>query len=72
MASGTALKKATLTNDLGMPHFDDIVANIIGVWPLIFSYLKEKGHKDDGDTLVVRSSSFNCVSVLSYLCLLYL
>ena len=58
MSSGPALKKAILTNDLSMPHLVDVVANIIGVWPLIVSYLKETGRKDDGDSLVVRFSSF--------------
>ena len=58
MSSRPALKKAILTNDLSMPHLVDVVANIIGVWPLIVSYLKETGRKDDGDSLVVRSSSF--------------
>ena len=66
MSSRPALKKAILTNDLSMPHLVDFVANIIGVWPLIVSYLKETGHKDDGDSLVVRSSSFGRVGVLSY------
>ena len=67
-----ALRKAVLKNDLGMPHLVDIVANIIGAWPLIVSYWKETGRKDDGDSLVVRSSSFNCVSAFWYPCLLCL
>ena len=58
LSSRPALKKAILTNDLSMPHLVDVVANIVGVWPLIVSYLKETGHKDDGDSLVVRSHSF--------------
>ena len=61
MSSRPALKKAILTNDLSMPHLVDVVANIIGVWPLIVSYLKETGRKDDGHSLVVRSSSFGHV-----------
>ena len=56
MSSRPALKKAILTNNLSMPHLVDVVANIIGVWPPIVSYLKETGRKDDGDSLVVRSS----------------
>ena len=72
MSSRPALKKAILTNDLSKPHLVDVVANIIGVWPLIVSYLKETGRKDNGDSLVVRSSSFNCVGALSYPHLLYL
>ena len=58
MSSRPGLKKAILTNDFSMPHLVDVVANIIGVWPQIVSYLKETGRKDDGDSLVVRSSSF--------------
>ena len=61
ISSRPALKKAILTNNLSMPHLVDVVANIIGVWPLIVSYLKETGRKDDGDSLVVRSSSFGYV-----------
>ena len=58
ISSRPALKKAILTNDLSMPHLVDVVASIIGVWPLIVFYLKKTGRKDDGDSLVVRSSSF--------------
>ena len=58
MSPRPALKKAILTNDMSMPHLVVVVANIIGVWPLIVSCLKETGRKDDGDSLVVRSSSF--------------
>ena len=57
MSSRPALKKAILTNDLSMLHLVDVVANIIGVWPVIVSYLKETGRKDDGDSLVVRFTS---------------
>ena len=63
LSSRPALKKVILTNDLCMPHLVDVVANIIGVWTLIVSYLKEMGRKDDGDSLVVRSSSFLVVLV---------
>ena len=63
MSSRPALKEAILTNGLSMPHLVDVVANIIGVWPLIFSYLKETGRKDDGDSLVVKFSSFLLVLV---------
>ena len=67
MSSRSALKKAILTNDLSMTHLIVVVvANIIGVWPLIVSYLKETGRKDDGDSLVVRSFSFGCVGAFSY------
>ena len=66
MSSRPALKKAILTNDLNMPHLVDVVANIIGVWPLnVVPYLNETGRKDDGGSLVVRSSSFGHVCALS-------
>ena len=51
MSSRPALKKAILTNDLSMPHLVDVVANIIGVWPMVVSYLKETGRKDDGTVM---------------------
>ena len=56
ISSRSALEKAILNKDLSMPHLVDAVANIIGVWPLIVSYLKETERKDDGDSLVERSS----------------
>ena len=55
MASRPALRKAIITNDWSMPELVNVVANIVGVWPLIVSYLKETGRKDEGDSLVVRS-----------------
>ena len=55
MASGPALRKAIITRDLSMPELVNVVANNVGVWPLIVSYLKGTGRKDGGDSLVVRS-----------------
>ena len=72
MSSRPASKKAILTNDLSMPHPEDVVANITGVWPLTVSYFKETGRKGDGDSLVLRSCSFGRVGALSYPHLLYL
>ena len=72
VSSRPPLKRAILTNDLGMPHLVDVLANIIGVWPLIVSCLKETARRDDGTNLVVRSSSFDCVGAFSYPHLLYL
>ena len=66
MSSRPALKKANLTNDLSIPHLVDVAANIIGVWPMIVSYLKETGRKDVGDSLLVRFSSFSRVGAFSY------
>ena len=57
MASGPALRRAIITNDLSMPSLVDVLENIVGVWPLVVSYLKETGSKDDGDSLVVKSST---------------
>ena len=65
MASRLALRKAIITNDLSMPGLVDVVANSVGVWPLVVSYLKETGRKDDGGSLVVSSST---VGVLSASC----
>ena len=65
MASRPALRKAIITNELSMPGLLDVVAKIVGVWPLAVSYLKETGRKDDGDSLEVRSST---VGVLSASC----
>ena len=69
MASRLALRKAIITNDLSKPDLVNVVANIVGVWPLILSYLKETGRKDEGDSFVVRSfpvgilpASWKCVN----------
>ena len=55
MASHPALHKAIITNDLSMPELVNVVANTFGVWPLIVSYLKETGRKDEEDSVVVKS-----------------
>ena len=55
MASHPALHKAIITNDLSMPELVNVVANTVGVWPLIVSYLKETGRKDEEDSAVVKS-----------------
>ena len=69
MASLPALRKAIITNDLSRPELVNVVANIVGVWPLIVSYLKETGRKDEGGSLVVTSfpmfilpASWKCVN----------
>ena len=68
ITSRPALRKAIIANDLSMPGLVDVVANIVGVWPLIVSYQKETGRKDEGDSLVVKSfpvgnlpASWKCV-----------
>ena len=66
MASRPALKKAIISSSLVMPEPVDVVANIFGVWPLIVSYQKETGQKDDGDRLVVWSPCFNFNTTVSY------
>ena len=53
MASRPPLKKAIIGSSLVMPELVDVVANFVVVWPLIVSYLKETGRKDDGYSLVV-------------------
>ena len=65
MASRPALRKAVITSDLSMPCLVDVAANIVEEWPLVVSYLKGTGRKDDGDSLVIRSST---VSVSSASC----
>ena len=57
MASRGALRKAIIANDLSMPGLVDVVANIVRVWPLVVSYLEETGREDDGENLVVKSST---------------
>ena len=72
MVSRPVLRKAIITNDLSMAELVNVVANIGGVWPLIVSYLKETGRKDEGDSLVVRSFlvgiCLHCGSVSITLC----
>ena len=72
MASRPALKKAIITSSRGMQELVEVVANIVGVWPLIVSYLKEIRQKDDGDSLGVRSSSFDFITTIAYPCKLFL
>ena len=72
LLSRPSLRKAILTNDLGTSHLVDIVANIIDVWLLIVSYLKETGRINYDDSPVVRSSFFNCFSAFENPLSLYL
>ena len=53
MQSRQSLRRMIETGDLSLPGLVDVVSNIIGVWPLIVSYLKETRKKDRGDSLVV-------------------
>ena len=57
MASRPSLRKGNITNNLFMPGVVNVVANIVGVWSLGMSYLKETGRKDDADSRMVRSST---------------
>ena len=43
MQSGQSLHMTIETGDLFLPGFLDVFSNIIGVWPLIVSYLKDSG-----------------------------
>ena len=63
-------EKAIITSSFDMSELVEVVADMVGVWPLINSFMKETGQKDDG--LVVRSSSFNCFLTVLYHCLLSL
>ena len=53
MQSRQSLRMAIETGDLSLRRLLDVVSNIIGVWPLIVSSLKETGKQDSGDSLVV-------------------
>ena len=53
------LRRAIETGGLSLPGLEDVVSNIIGVWPLIVSYLKKTGKKDSGGSLVVWLSPFS-------------
>ena len=55
MVFGPALRRAIIANNLSLPDLVNVFANIVGVWPLLVSYLKETGRKDEGDSLVVKS-----------------
>ena len=70
MASCPALRKANITNELSMPGIVDVVLNIVGVWPIVVSYLKETDREDDGDSLVVTSSLVG-VLFASFVCTHY-
>ena len=56
MAFCPALRKAIIANVISITGLVNVVANIIGVWPLVVLYLEKTGCKDDGDSLIVRSS----------------
>ena len=66
MSSHPTLWKAILTNDLTRSYLVDVAVIIIIVWPLIVSYLNETGRRDDGDSFVVRPSSFLCIATISF------
>ena len=75
LASPPALRKAITTSSLAMPEFVEVVANFVGVWSWIILYLKETVRKDDGHSLLVRSSPFYRFTTISdqqLLCLWYL
>ena len=52
MAFRHALRRALVSGDLSMPSLVEVVGNIVGVWPLTVSYLKETERKTDVDSLV--------------------
>ena len=64
-ASCHAFGRGIITTVLAMPHLVEVVTNIIGVWSLITSNLKEPRSRDDGESLVVRSfSSVNSMALV--------
>ena len=64
MQSRPSLRRAIETGDLSLPGLVDVLSNIIGIWPLFVSHLKETGKKDGGDSLVVWFSPFSfCLSM---------
>ena len=65
MHSRQSLRRANETSDLYLPGLIDVVSNIVGVWPLIVSYLKETGKKDSGNSLVVWFSSFSFIFIMT-------
>ena len=42
-----------MTGDLSTPSLVEIVANTVGVWLLIVTYLNETSRKTDSESLVV-------------------
>ena len=74
MQSRQSLRRAIETGDLSLPGLVDVVSNIIGVWPLFVSYLKEAGNRDSGDSLVVWFSSLSfCfkMAATAYFCFMF-
>ena len=53
MQSRQFLRREIETGDISLPGLVDSVSKIIGVRPLIVSYLEETGKKDSGDRVVV-------------------
>ena len=49
MMSRCSLRRAIITVELTMPSLVEVVANTVGVWPLIVSYLEETGREHYGD-----------------------
>ena len=49
MMTRSALRNALIARDLSMPGLLEEVANIVGIWPLIVCYLKERKRKDVGE-----------------------
>ena len=50
--SQSSFRRAINTNDLQRLSLIEVVASIVGVWPLIVSHLKEIGKKTDAVSLV--------------------
>ena len=53
MASRHALNRAVVPGDILMPSLVEGDGNIVNVWPLIATFLKDRGRKTAGGSLVV-------------------
>ena len=54
MMSRAALRRAVINGGLSMPGLLEVVANVVGVWPLIFSNLSENSKNVNGDIILVQ------------------
>ena len=63
MAYRYALRRVLVSGVFSMTCMVEVVGNIIGVWPLIVSFLKETRRKTNGNSLVVQYTSWVCFRV---------
>ena len=53
IVSGASFRRTNIRKELQMPTLVQVIANIVGVWPQIVSYLEGAGKKINGDSLIV-------------------